>query len=71
MYKNFDVPNKCKECNFIAYYDEGPWIRNPHCCCELRFALYDEDYKVDPEKLDENCPLINLGGRKNNVEVEE
>lgn len=54
------LPKTCGECKFIGYYEEGIWSRNPHCCCELMFDLYDEDYKVDKDSMDENCPLKDL-----------
>lgn len=51
------IPNTCGECKFIGYYESGPFARNPHCCCELIYTLKEEDYKVDKNSLDENCPL--------------
>ena len=51
------MPKKCKECNFIRAYINGVWVRNPHYCCELIYDLYDEDYKVNPDTIDEKCPL--------------
>lgn len=54
---DFKVPNTCGECNFIGYYENYPFNRNPHCCCELIYDLKKEDYKVDKNTLDENCPL--------------
>lgn len=54
---DFKVPNTCGECGFIGCYETGPYKRNPHCCCELMYVLKDEDYKVDKNSLDENCPL--------------
>lgn len=53
----FKIPNTCDECNFIRHYETGPFIRNPHCCCELIWKLKNEDYKVDKNSLDENCPF--------------
>ena len=55
--KDLDIPQTCGECKFIGYYEDGLWSRNPHCCCELMYNLYDEDYKVDKNSMDENCPL--------------
>ena len=58
LLKNIDkAPSTCGECEFIGRYEDGPFIRNPHCCCELIFDLRGEDYKVDPYSLDEECPL--------------
>ena len=55
--KDFKIPNTCGECKFIGHYETGPWARNPHCCCELMWDLKEEDYKVDKNSLDEDCPL--------------
>lgn len=49
-------PASCKECNCSESYTSGPYYRNPHYCCELIWRLFDCDYKVDPDKVDENCP---------------
>ena len=54
------VPSRCKECKFCRSYTSGPWVRNPHHCCELMYDLYDEDYKVNPDTIDKNCPLKTL-----------
>lgn len=54
------IPSKCKECKFCRGYTEGPWVRNPHHCCELMYHLYDADYKVNPDTIDKNCPLKTL-----------
>ena len=62
MFKNFALPTTCGKCKFIGHYEGGVWSRNPHCCCELRYRLYDEDYKVDKNSLDKNCPLKDLDG---------
>lgn len=55
--KKIKMPNSCKECRCIGDYTRGPYARNPHYCCELMWNLYGEDYKVNPDKVDENCPL--------------
>ena len=55
--EDLDIPQTCGECKFIGYYEDGLWSRNPHYCCELMYNLYDEDYKVDKNSMDENCPL--------------
>lgn len=51
------LPIKCKDCMYVGIYDVGPYARNPHCCCELIWQLIHEDYKVDPDVIDEKCPL--------------
>ena len=53
------MPKKCKECNFICGYTSGPYARIPHHCCELMYYLYKKDYWVDPDEIDEECPLKN------------
>lgn len=55
-----NIPKTCKKCNCCATYDSGYYSRNPHCCCELMYVLFEEDYKVDPNKLDSNCPKLKL-----------
>lgn len=65
MFKNFTMPKTCGECKFIGHYEDGIWSRNPHCCCELMFDLYDEDYKVDKDSMDVNCPLKDLEKSEN------
>lgn len=55
--KDFQIPNTCGECKFCYHYDSGPYARNPHCCCELAWMLKDEDWKVDKDSVDEDCPL--------------
>ncbi len=54
---DFSIPNTCEQCNFIGVYEDGPYSRNPHCCCELIWRLKHEDYRVDKNSLDANCPL--------------
>lgn len=54
------LPMKCKECTYVGEYTSGPFSRNPHYCCELIWQLVHEDYKVDPETIDERCPLKNV-----------
>lgn len=53
------LPINCKECMYVGVYDTRPYARNPHCCCELIWQLLHEDYKVDPDTIDTNCPLKN------------
>ena len=53
-------PKKCGDCKFICDYSVDAWRRNPHYCCELRFFLYDEDYKVNPNTMDKKCPLTGI-----------
>jgi hypothetical protein len=55
--EDFKIPNTCGECNFIGHYEIGVYRRNPHCCCGLIWYLKHEDYRVDKNSLDENCPL--------------
>ena len=51
------TPTKCGACKHIGNYTSGPYARAPHHCCELRWQLFEDDYRVDPDTLDENCPL--------------
>lgn len=53
------APKRCGKCRHIGDYTSGPYARNPHYCCELRWRLYEEDYRVNPETLDAKCPLKN------------
>ena len=55
--EDFKIPDKCDNCNFIGRYETGVYKRNPHCCCELIWDLKQEDYRVDKNTVDENCPL--------------
>lgn len=55
-----DMPKNCGNCNFIRNYEDGAFSRNPHCCCELIWFLEGEDYRVDQNSLDKNCPLREL-----------
>lgn len=55
--KDLKIPNTCGECNCIGYYETGAYARNSHCCCELMWLLKKEDYKVDKNSLDRDCPL--------------
>ena len=41
-------------------FKEAPNKQISRSCCELRFDLYDEDYKVDKDSTDKNCPLKDL-----------
>ena len=52
------IPDKCSHCKCMTTYDSGCYSRNPHCCCELRWILFREDYRVDPTTLDDKCPLV-------------
>ena len=54
------LPTKCGECVHVGSYTYGPFKRNPHYCCELIWTLVHEDYVVDPEVIDRNCPLRNI-----------
>jgi len=54
----YKKPKTCGECKFVQGYTQGPFARYPHHCCELIWDLEHEDYHVDPEELDENCPLM-------------
>lgn len=60
-----DKPKKCGDCNFIRPFETGAFSRNPHCCCELMWFLKEEDYRVDKNTLDENCPLREVPKKKN------
>lgn len=51
------MPKKCRECKFVGDYTSEAWSEYPHYYCDLMFALYDEDYKVDPDRVDKYCPL--------------
>lgn len=55
-----DIMTSCKECEHIGNYTDGVYSRNPHYCCELIWELFEEDYKVDPDTIDEKCPLKNI-----------
>lgn len=66
--KKIKIPNKCKKCNCIRSYDTGPYSRNPHACCELMWVLFEEDYKVNPEERDKNCPLEKI--KEGKIEIE-
>ena len=52
-------PDICRECEHICGYTTGCFSRNPHYCCELIWELFRQDYKVDPDALDKNCPYRN------------
>ena len=53
-------PKTCKKCEHVGDYTTGEYRRNPHYCCELIWDLFKEDYKVDPNTIDEKCPLNNI-----------
>lgn len=59
IFEDFKIPDTCGECEYIGYYENGIYARNPHCCCELIWELKMEDYKVNKNSLDKNCPLKN------------
>jgi hypothetical protein len=59
IFEEFKIPNTCGECEHVGCYETGPFARHPHCCSELIWQLKKEDYKVDKNSLDENCPLKN------------
>ena len=52
---DFKVPNTCGECKCIQEY--VGYGHDDHYCCELMWMLKKENYKVDENTLDENCPL--------------
>lgn len=55
----FEMPKSCKDCHMSNHYHEGHFGENSHYCCELIWSLFEEDYEVDPDTRDENCPLNN------------
>ena len=57
IFENVEVPKICGECEHCWHYETGVYARNPHCCCELIWELKREDYKVDKNFLNEDCPL--------------
>ena len=57
--QSMNIPEKCGECRHLGDYTSGLYARNPHHCCELRWRLYEEDYRVNPKTLDAKCPLKN------------
>ena len=65
------LPNKCKKCTCVRHYDKGGFERNPHYCCELIWMLFNEDYKVNPEERDKNCPLIKIKNGELKLEEED
>ena len=64
IFEDFKIPNTCGECKFIGRYESGVYARNPHCCCELMWRLKEEDYRVNKNSLDTNCPLKALALNK-------
>ena len=56
----FKTPSKCNECGFIRHYTDGIWSENPHHCCDLMWTLYEENYNVDPDSMDDYCPLNDI-----------
>lgn len=61
---DYTKPRICDKCVFIGHYEEGPFARNPHCCCELQWLLHEEDHKVNPNSMDEECPLKEVVGMR-------
>lgn len=57
IFENVEIPKTCGECKHCGHYETGVYGRNPHCCCELIWELLREDYQVDKNSLDEDCPL--------------
>lgn len=53
------IPKKCGKCKSLGDYTRGPYVRSPHYCCELIWRLFQQDYRVNPEELDEHCPYLN------------
>ena len=66
-----NCPKTCGECRFFGCYDDGPYARNPHYCCELIWTLREEDYQVDPDTLDEECPLGDIDPESIDLDEEE
>lgn len=64
VYIDGKLPKTCGECNFIGHYENGLYARNPHCCCELYWDLYKEDFRVDKNKRDKKCPLRQISELK-------
>lgn len=58
--KYYKLPNTCGKCKFIGRYKDGPYVRNPHCCCELLWQLEEEEHRVREDTLYDECPLKNL-----------
>ena len=67
--KKIKIPYKCKKCKCVRLYNFGGFERNPHSCCELMWVLFKEDYRVDVNKRDENCPLVKI--KKGALVIEE
>ena len=57
IFKNVKIPNICNECKYCGHYETDEYIRNPHCCCELIWKFQEEEYRINKNFLDENCPL--------------
>ena len=49
--------SSCKKCPFIGDYTKGEYSKIPHYCCELRWKLFEEEYRVRPDSIDKNCLL--------------
>ena len=50
----------CDDCRFCGHYENVIYRRYPHCCCELWWHLFEEEVKVDKNKIWDKCPLIEL-----------
>lgn len=56
---NIKPPKTCRHCDFMGRYTDGPYSRHPHYCCELIWGLHRQDYQIDPDTIDDECPLKN------------
>ena len=57
IFEDVKIPETCDKCRHIGRYETGPYVRSPHCCCELIWQLKKEEYRVNKNSLDKNCPL--------------
>lgn len=57
VFEDCEIPETCGKCEHIGRYEASPYARNPHCCCELIWQLKKEEYRVNKNSLDKNCPL--------------
>ena len=57
VFEDVEIPKTCDECKYIGHYESGLFARNPHCCCELIWQILKEDYRVNKNSLDQDCPL--------------
>ena len=65
------LPTKCKDCRFCGDYTGYPYRRNPHYCCEMIWTFVHEDYQVDPDTIDDKCPLMDVNLIKSAQSVAE